>query len=192
MHHHYHRVVYIIIARFIHDKTYRLHFDTSSIDDRDTTPCHPPNTNKTPFVPFSPSPFPRKRNEKREREREKLENRSRGHRTSNNRAMFKAAGRVDGKTARLFPSEIAFSPKQLFRTFVAWRITKKEEKKNSPLVRDKYADAQRKSCTTPSPSDGIQFGIRYKQRRRRRSRSSFVQRRQTKRNSPKRGLTRRE
>lgn len=126
-------------------------------------------------------------------EREKLEKRSRGHRTSNNRAMFKAAGRVGGKTARLFPSEIAFSPKQLFRTFVAWRITKKEEKKkNSPLVRDKYADAQRKSCTTPSPSDGIQFGIRYKQRRRRRSRSSFVQRRQTKRNSPKRGLTRRE
>lgn len=47
--------------------------------------------------------------------------------------MFKAAGRVGGKTARLFPSEIAFSPKQLFRTFVAWRITKKEEKKKKTV-----------------------------------------------------------
>lgn len=162
MHHHYHRVVYIIIARFIHDKTYRLHFDTSSIDDRDTTPCHPPNTNKTPFVPFSPSPFPRERNEKLEREREKLEKRSRGHRTSNNRAMFKAAGRVGGKTARLFPSEIAFSPKQLFRTFVAWRITKKEEKKKTVRLSAINTRMHRENRAQPPPQATVfnsVFGI---------------------------------
>lgn len=65
----------------------------------------------------------------RERKRER-EKRSRGHRTSNNRAMLKAVRRVGRKThRRLFSSEIAFSPKQLFRTFVACRITKKEERK---------------------------------------------------------------
>lgn len=104
----------------------------------------------------------------------KLEKRSRGHRTSNNRALFKTVrggGSENASTARLFPSEIAFRPSNYSVPSLHGEQKKKkkrgEEKKHYPrsaINTQRYTE-KIEACTTTTPSNipspyGIQFGIR--------------------------------